>query len=428
MTQPEVIIIGAGLAGLSAAKALKQQGISSVVLEARSRIGGRVYSITMPDGSMADLGAQWIGPAQKRIQLLAKEAGLKLQHMKVKGRVVKEPLTPLSLIERMQLVKLSLRLAREARKTPVSSPWQHPDAELLDHTAIAQWLGSISTPRAASAWRNLISRAFCTDPQTISVLEGLHHLSSIGGLLKLSSAETSYFVDGAASIANYLATDLDIMLDTPVISIKAGNGCVQIHTEAKAFTARQVVLAVPPQIARNMLTDDDALITGLITSPLQPCVIKTILTYDKTWWIDKGFSGYGTTTDGPVNEFFNCSVQHGHGRLIAISTGETARALPQHEQARNQIVTAHIARLLDGKEHTPLAVESVNWSTEPYSLGGYAAVRPPGSWIEQRKLPQHTNGPIHLAGTETATEWRSYMEGALQSGERAAVNVLGELR
>lgn len=422
--QPDVIVIGAGLAGLTAARALTRRGISTLVLEARNRTGGRVHSVMMPDGSIADLGGQWIGPGQRRMQRLAKEAGLKCQNIKIKGRTVKEPLNPLSVIDRLQIAKLGLRLAKEARRTPRSSPWQHPLAETLDHTPINEWLEKIATPRAAQAWHNLISKSFCTDPQTISVLEGLHHLASIGGLLPLASAETSFFVDGAGSVAGYLAKDLDIRLNTPVKSIKRTADGVQVQSDSGVINTRQVVLAVPPQLACRLLAEDDQINTGLIKSPIQTSVVKTVLLYKKAWWTDNGFSGFGTTSSGPVNELFYCpSPDKQNGCLITLSTGNTAQALPTDKRARNKSIVEHIARLLNGHGHTPIAIESVDWNAEPFSLGGYAAVRPFGSWLQQRKLPENKSGPIHLAGTETATQWRSYMDGAVQSGERAAENI-----
>ena len=123
----------------------------------------------------------------------------------------------------------------------------------------------------------------------------------------------------------------------------------------------------------------------------------------------------------------DCSPIDGDmGCLVAITSGAAACQLPADESTQQQVVIDHVNKLLDGGYTQPTTVHSLNWNNEHYSCGGYSAVRPVGSWLKQAQHAPAVDGPVYLACTEMATEWRSYMEGALQSGENAARRIIAK--
>jgi len=204
----QVIVIGAGLAGLSTAHNLSSQNIKVLVLEARDRIGGRVFSHRLPNGVVVDLGGQFIGPRQPRINALAKQADAKLIQLNSKGRNLREPESPISMIDRFHIARTAWRLQKEARATPADTPWTRERSAELDSIPSDQWIATIAPPAAAAFWTKLATDSFCIDPRSISALEALQHFSSMGGLIGLASAETHYLEGGAGQLADYLAKDL----------------------------------------------------------------------------------------------------------------------------------------------------------------------------------------------------------------------------
>jgi len=427
-TDAQVIVIGAGLAGLSTAHALVAQGIDVVVLEARDRIGGRVFSHTLPNGVMVDMGAQFVGPRQRRINALAKQAGATLLPIHSKGRTVRESASSLSLIDRFHIARVGWRLNKEASATPAVTPWTRKEADKLDALSTTQWLASIAPPAAATYWTQHARDAFCIDPQAVSALETLQHLSSMGGVLGLATADTNYLENGAGTLADYLAQDLSVKKNCAVESIDVSDASVRVNCGDSSLHANQVVLAVPPQIGSNMLSNEQLKTLGYIENPTQGEVVKTAMIYSSNWWQDKGHSGFTVSDEGPVSVSFNCTPPGAnYGCLMAISCADKARMLSHDEQERINSVVEHTHKLLGDSTHKPLFTKSLNWSQEPQSLGGYSSLRKPGSWIKQSASPIPTNGPVHCAGSEFAEQWRSYMEGALESGERAAANVLRAL-
>jgi len=398
------------------------------VLEARDRIGGRVFSHTLPNGLVVDLGAQFIGPRQPRINALATQSGAKLIQLNSKGRTIREPASSLSIINRLQVAKLAWRLNKEARATPADTPWTRNRANELDSVSCTDWLASNASPAAASVWVKLARNSFCMDPHAISALEAFQHFSIMGGLLGLATAEISYFENGAVTIADYLAQELTVLTHAAVQSVKVNNELVHVKLADKTLCANQVVLAVPPQIGCHLLSTTDANTIGYIENATIGEVVKTAIIYSSAWWKDTGMSGNSSSDNGPVSLTYDGTPPGANfGCLIAISCADHASALPQDEHTRCQSIISHTHRLLGNKTHEPLYSRSIDWGQEPESLGGFSSVRKPGAWIKRASSPSSTNSPIHCAGTEFAVEWRSYMEGALESGERAAANVLNAL-
>jgi monoamine oxidase len=198
---------------------------------------------------------------------------------------------------------------------------------------------------------------------------------------------------------------------------------MMVETPQGSFAARQVVVAVPPQLyGRMRLTPWFSAAQQKVLAGYRPgTAIKTSLVFAKPWWRELGLSGRAGSAGGLFNAMVDASPADGSvGILVLFSTGPSGRHLAA---ARSE--AARIGLALEDLRHTaakapaPLFARSVDWNDDPWSLGGFASRRGPGGWVEAPDL-FHSRECLHFAGSETADEWRSFMEGALQSAERAA--------
>lgn len=434
MTDHDVVVVGAGLAGLSTARALSRAGMDVVVIEARDRLGGRVRTLATEDGTIVDLGAQWIGAGQDRVARLAREAGVVLSTTWHAGDSVFEGGTgrrratsvarDLGVRAGADAAAIAVRLARIAGAVRVEDPASHPCAQQLDGLPFVAWLDEVgATERGRSAWSEIAAAGFCTDPAQVSMLEAVHQIATVGGLRRLFGAEEVFSETGMAPLVAHLATSLAnrVRLGCAVSSVGLEDDTVVVRSSDGTVTARRCVVAVPPQLAATLLDEGLADRTGLIRDPVLGSVIKTVLVFDTPWWRERGLSGTASSEIGPVASLADVS---GRGRsvgiLVALSSGFASRVLAA-DPDRDRAVTAHVGRLLGDPPAPPRSVTSVDWSAQAWSLGGYASRRRRGAWTTGIRCDQSC--PVVLAGTETATEWRSYMEGALQSADRAAAQV-----
>ncbi|MGF1473786.1 MAG: flavin monoamine oxidase family protein [Rubrobacteraceae bacterium] len=436
----DVLVVGAGLAGLYAARLLRRAGLGVAVLEARDRVGGRVLSRRLEDGSSVDLGAQWIGPGQRRMYALAQEYDLATTRthsrgdatIEVDGRLQRVPSgsIPLSWPGRLDSLQLGWKISRIASKLSVTEPWRHPRAARLDLISFAHWLKENTFSREArSYWAYVVESGMCASPDDFSPLELAQQVATIGGLRPLETAEHEFFEAGSQAIAWHLAAELGdrLHLLTPVRALRRDGPVVRAITARGEFSGRRVILALPTQLVGRISFDEtfppqtrrkqEQLVVGR--------VVKNIVVYERAWWRGEGLSGTADTPKGPVNSLADTSSVSGRpGILVALATGPHAVTLGQMDhETRKATVLDHVRRTLGAAPAPPTDFLSMDWTAEPWSLGGYASRRAIGGWTRHNS-PDTPRGPVHFAGTETATEWRSYMEGALQSAERASAEVI----
>jgi len=440
----DVLVVGGGLAGLYAARLLTRAGITVTVLEARDRVGGRTLSRRMADGSTVDLGAQWIGPGQRRMYALAREFRLKTITTHTRGETVFEGkgslqrtsgmFPPMSWIAKLDALQLGWRVNRLADKLSVNEPWASTEASELDQMSFAQWLkGRAFTREARSFWEYTVESGLCADADEISLLEVMHQVATLGGIQALETAEQEFFEGGAQTIAEKMAQELGVHvhLRTAVSVIRHDENSVSLITDQGKFTARRVILALPPQLLDSI---DIGPTQGGTPHPQGGArvlgqVIKNIVVYPHAWWREAGLSGTAYSPDAPVSFIVDSSNEAGiPGIIVALATGPSAITLGQMDAAkRKATVLSHIQRMLGEAPVQPADFFSTDWMLEPWSRGGYASRRGIGHWTQHRGSLISPCGPVHYAGTETATEWRSYMEGALQSAERASAEVIHAL-
>lgn len=444
----DVVVVGAGLAGLTAARKLHAAGADVLVVEARDRVGGRTHTIQAHDGTPIDVGGQWIGPGQDRLAALAAEldaktfltydTGNNIEYYNAEPSVYSGALPMGDLEATMEIVERMLNLSMMAQEVPLEAPWSAPQANSWDAQTVATWIKQqITSPRAKALMELAVRSIFCVEPHELSLLHFLFYIHSAGNLNALISvtggAQESRFHEGAQSISNKMTAALGgrVILNTPIHSVIQENGHVRVVADALAVTAKRAILAIPPVLAGRLRYQPGmpALRDHLTQRMPMGTVFKIQCLYPTPFWRDKGLSGQVTNNDGIVSITFDNSPASGTpGVLLGFVEGEAARIWGERDASERRHAALYCLAGYFGEQaaHPTEYIEKY-WATEEYSRGCYSGTMPPGVWTSFGKALREPVGRVHWAGTETATVWNGYMDGAVQSGERAAAEVLAAL-
>ncbi|MEV6427733.1 FAD-dependent oxidoreductase [Nocardia sp. NPDC051463] len=440
----DVAVIGAGLAGLAAARALRGHGLEVVVIEARDRVGGRTLNHPIGDGKIVEIGGQWVGPGQDRVLALIAELGLETfptytegQHLfehrgrlhRYRGRI------PLIASPALLEAWIGLqRLDRMARAVPADAPWSAPRAHTWDTETVETWMRrNLRTTVARQAITMVCKAVWAADPADVSLLHLLAYLNAGGGVDPMieteGGAQQTRIVGGSQRIALAMAAELGdrVLLNTPVRKIEQLNASAVVHSDEARIDARRVIVAMSPALAGRLVyspalpADRDQLTQRMPNGS----VIKCMAVYDTPFWRADGLSGQVTAATGPVKVTFDNSPPDGDpGVLLAFLEGGDARALARHTaEDRRAIVLSCLARFFGAAATTPRDYVEKDWSADEWTRGCYGAFMPPNTWTEYGPALRSPAGRIHWAGAETATTWMGYMDGAIRSGERAAAEI-----
>lgn len=441
--QVEVIIIGAGLSGLMAALTLNKSGKSFALLEAQSRVGGRLLS-TSYKGTIIDLGAQSISPYQKRINQLLAEYGLTtnpthktgtiLYALRGKKRRGRGKVPPFSVISKLDLIHMESKLKKLLTKVNRINPWETPKAVDLDGLSMENWLKKVMFSKfGQDFYRHITEEGVCTDLSDVSLLDVLWEIKSTGTYQRFTTAEDAWITAGAQSLANRMAEDLEtaLVLNAPVDCIQWTQSNVRVFTEKSIWLGKKVIIAIPPVLTNKILFEPPLPPNrvALCQSVCQGSVIKCVIVYDLPFWRDRGESGISYYDKGPVKATMDSSSpDQREGVLTAFVTGSDAERLGKFSLEERQKEVLRCLSDLFGKEiMKPVAYFEKDWTEDQWARGGYAGHFKPGVLTQFGEALSKPIGPIHWAGSETSSEWRLYMEGALEAGERAALEVMNDL-
>ncbi len=446
--QADVAVVGAGLAGLAAARTLAGAGVDVVVLEARNRVGGRTYTKPASTGTPLDLGAQWIGPTQHRLVALAESVGVSTFRMYDSGnnlqfqdgqRTIYSGAIPIDdPLVAMETVETMLQLNLMANEVPLDAPWEAAKAEEWDTHTVATWMeNNIPSPEVRKLLALAIQSVFSAEPRDISLLHVLFYIHSAGSLKQLISvtggAQESRFHGGAQQISVKVADTLGerVILNAPVHTISQDDAGVRVESDALTVKAQRTIVAIPPTLAGRIRYRPilPALRDQLTQRMPMGTIIKVHCLYETPFWREEGLSGQVTSDTGLVRISFDNSPESGTpGVLLAFIEGDEGRRWGRRSADERRIAVLQcLAGYFGEKAGRPSEYVEQNWAEEEYSRGCYGGYMPPGVWTNFGEALRTSIGRLHWAGTETATVWNGYMDGAVQSGERAAGEVLAAL-
>jgi monoamine oxidase len=447
--QAEVVVIGAGLAGLAAARELRAAGRDPVVLEARDRVGGRTLNADIGNGKVVELGGQWVGPTQHRILGLISDLGLETFPTHMAGQSVFErggklgryagtiPRTnPIGIAE---VGLLMWRLNRMAAEVPPEAPWRAPKSERWDSQTFETWMRrNALTAVARDILRLAIIGVWAAEPRDVSLLHVLFYIRSAGSLEILTDAEggaqQDRIVGGSQLISLRMAEQLGdgtVELSAPARSIAYRDDAVTVRADRLEVEARRAIVAVPPALAARIAYDPPlpAVRDGLSQRMAQGSVVKCMAVYERPFWRERGLSGAATSVTGPVSVAFDNSPPEGSpGVLLGFLEGQAARRFADRPRAeRRRAVSQCFAKFFGPEAAEPVDYLDRAWAADEWARGCYGGFMGPGAWTDHGRALREPIGPLHWAGAETALVWNGYMDGAVGSGQDAARAVLAGL-
>ncbi|MCX5207888.1 FAD-dependent oxidoreductase [Kitasatospora sp. NBC_00240] len=432
------VVVGAGLAGLTAATGLAAHGVEVTVLEARDRVGGRTHGLQVSPEGWIDAGAAYLGDRHTHLHALLAELGLKTipttmlgasrfalgaGHATRDGRF-----PPLNAVALGDLFELLAELTATVRP---EAPWLTPDAERLDTLTVADWAEQhLTHPDARLFLPLFLGEMMAADPAEVSVLHLAFYLRSGGGLRYLNAfeggAQQDRVAGGAHQVCERLAERLGtrVRLGEPVLAVDQDAHGVTVRSARGEHRADVAVLALPPLLADAVEQRPEPPVRRASSRTGRGCAVKVNLVYPAPLWREGGLSGWSVNAEGPLLSTVDDSPEGGAGVLTGFVTGAEAHRFAALTPERQRAAAVEQAARLFPMLPEPVGFHCTDWVNEQYSQGCYAALFGPGDWLRQGPTLTTPHHRVHWAGTETSTEFFGLMEGAIRSGRRVVAEIL----
>jgi monoamine oxidase len=444
-----VVVVGAGLAGLAAARRLAALGHEVTVLEARERVGGRTEGLALDDGTPLELGGQWLGEGHTRMYELVEELGLStfrtwndegslLLHLLGKRTMMKPGKDAVPRISPFALADLAqglLRFGRLASRTDLERPWLTPGAEVLDGQTWETWIRRNLRTRAGRAYFHLACEAvWAAEASDISLLHALFYAHSNADLATLLSvdrgAQQDRVTGGSVRVAEAMAAALGgrVVLGCPVRQVSQDGGEVRVTgRDGSEYRGDAAIVTLPPTLAGRLEYDPPLPSWRDQLTQRMPAgsVIKAFAVYAEPFWRRDGLNGQAASDVGPVKVTFDNSPPAARpGVLMGFLEGREARSWARRSEAeRRDAVIGSFVRYFGPAAARPEQYVERDWMAQEFTRGCYGAHFAPGVWTSYGQAWRAPAGRIHWAGAECAPRWNGYMEGAVRSGEAAAAAV-----
>ncbi len=437
-TTSDIIVIGAGIAGVSVARKVRAAGRRVLLLEADSRVGGRLRTHTLADGATFELGGQWIGTEadMPRVHGLIKEFGLTLFMQMDSGRLdmTAQPLSNMDTLTQTEWAWFKAKLADLAEDINVANPSRSPNAMKLDAISVEEWKRrNLESSLLRHIFDQVVRTEYTVEPKDFSFLHFLSTVKMNGGLDAMFNSSHSFrLAEGFQTLVQRMCADLgeSLRLGCQVYDIVHSDSGVRVVSEGGVFTAQRVVVAIPPNQAERI--DFEPMLPRsrmLVLQRMQMgSVIKCFALYDKPFW-----RGRQLNAIDPDELIFDHTLDASsfgdkHPALVAFIGGSDAVYWSdQPAEARKRAVLEGLNRVFGNEALYPKSYFDHDWMTEPYIGGGYNCYAPPGVITAGYENIDEPIGRIHFAGTEMAEHFEGYIEGALESADRASKEVLAAL-
>jgi monoamine oxidase len=434
MTRCDVVVVGAGLAGLSAARDLEAGGAQVTVLEARGRVGGRVEQVELADGRLVQLGGEVVGHAHTSYLALVEELGLTLtaSYVAEPGEITRQVpgsvdvgdwpswCTP---ADRASYDEVEAALDKVLSSIDPVDPWACPDLSRLDRMSVADWLRAAGATPAVLRLHELMHLGLAdgsTERQSMFAYARKQRVGGTTGAYDVEQWENLRVAEGSATVALRTAAGLrDVRLGTPVARIAvAGGGCVVTTHAGEDVRADAVVLAVPSGPARDLD------ITGVSDARLRSLrrqrhawAAKFVAAYDAPFWRERGQNAL-SESEGVLGSTWPQS----HGVLSALVPPERYAAFAGTDpETRDREALAQVAEMFGPESTAPLQTWTRLWGSDPWTQGYVTSWRP-GDVEAVGRLHGTHEPPFYVCGSD---QWvAGYMEGAVRTGREAAAAAL----
>jgi monoamine oxidase len=421
----DVVVVGAGLAGLSAARALTAAGRRVVVLEARDRVGGRTLNHPLPGGHVADLGGTWIGPTQNAVAALAAELGLATFAQVDDGDAVYyrdgvrttypsggptggAPPDPTILPDLLAVITL---IDQMSTSVPVDAPWDADHAEEWDGQTLDTWLREHTTsPRTRKVASAAFNALFGGEAREISLLYALWYVACAGDertpgtferLIDVrDGAQQRRFVNGAQSLSLRMAEELGdrVQLSAPVRQVTQTAAGVHVVSDRLGVRAAHAVVAVPPTLAARIAYDPPLPVARDLYTQRSPQgrLIKVEAVYDRPFWRAAGLTGAVVSDTGPAKICYDVTPADGAlGGLLGFVGGDEARRWGDDHEALKAAVVGQFVTFFGPRAAAPREVAVQDWNDEIWSRGGPVHLLGPGSLTRDREAIWAPVGRLH---------------------------------